>query len=192
MKKIIVLTAAIALAACTSGNYPDFEYTNNSGSAVEFRTSEKDSPLHRVENGRRYTLSSDVRGRSRITYISEPFVTWEYRNNDVYDIVFLKHEIQLTIKNYSAETVVVKEKFNLLSHLAQSEIILGPGGSQNDTVNAVLHTFKPVWKTSPESARLRLVNRDSGEQYSVGFNEIAAGSAYMLGIGRPPAGEWWK
>ncbi|GHV96677.1 hypothetical protein AGMMS50293_29970 [Spirochaetia bacterium] len=122
MKKIFLALALVilAFASCGTGTYPSFTYTNNSGKAITFRTAEKDSPRYELAAGGSIPLDSAVRGRADIVDLQPSYVSWEYNNGDVYDIVFIA-PLTVEVKNYlDIEIMIIEEK----GHLDPAEIIV--------------------------------------------------------------------
>ena len=189
-KFVFAVVLVLLLAACGTENYPDIAYYNNSGAEVNFRTKEKDSPTYKITDTGPLRLSSDVRGRSIIDSIKEQYITWEYINSDPHNIEFKKYDIKLLIKNNTSNTVVVKEKSDLLSGLYNSEepvnigvdpelwdkipdtelineIILDPKSEKY----VMLHTKKPVWKITPETTSITLIDKD-GNEFMAGADQL--------------------
>jgi len=195
MKAILVFTVALALlfAACGTDSYPDIRYTNNHNAEISFRTAEQEYHLYRLgkknEPNSSMRLSADVRGRSTILKIDQPLITWEYNNNDYNDIIFEKYNIRLIIENHTTETIIIKEKFDLLSGVYEeddpdwiligeelNEIIIPPG---SDVVYAMLHTRRPVWKITPETIDITLEDNE-GKEFMAGKDQLDITKTYTL------------
>lgn len=215
MKNLLILAfPALFLASCGSGEYRDITYTNNYGEAIEFKTVEKDSPAYKLEAGESTTLASDVPGRTEIRTINQRLATWEYKNNDVYEIQFIKRKsYTVEIINFASYGVTITEKNNYLEVEKNGTIegqIAVPGagvseGSGDGEVSlgrasASIYTNKPVFvfmNTSEIKFKLRRCH-DSKTQNDGGNCEICRkpkkdldNAFFILGID-PPSGEWWK
>lgn len=127
MQKNYFLPALVLLVclSCAKESYPPIVYTNLSNRDITFRTTEKDSPLYKLNKldpnlpGSKLTLDSDERGRSEIISVYPPYIGWEWKNGDIYAIEFQNDPtklppINLHIKNTTTEAVTLTEKHGYL------------------------------------------------------------------------------
>jgi hypothetical protein len=108
--------------------------------------------------------------------------------------MFVKHEFDLRIKNFSSLNIVVAEKFNLVSSLTGDSGIAIPSYNpvSLNSIKARLHTLNPVLHIFPETSNFELVN-SKGERYQVWFSDFFdKDGPFTLGVGdRPEDEEWW-
>jgi hypothetical protein len=192
MKRILFVPALLALfVSCeASVSYPDnIKYTNKTGMTVKFWTAENNSPEYELPAYYSMNLPSDVRGRTQISGIEAPLVTWEHNNNSEYDIWLIKKGKDLEIRNYTNDTITVKEKNRYISKdgvwPVDEEVKIGPKKHRNyeaDGLNLQLYTKKPVWIIEPQK-RFELIKipPDEGDNFAT----------YILGIEPPYDDEEW-
>jgi hypothetical protein len=134
-------------------------YTNNSGKDIIFRTAEKDSPRYEVAVGGSIALDSAVRGRADIVGLQPSYVSWEYKNGDVYDIVFMA-PLAVEVKNFlDIEIMLIEEK----GHLDPAEIIVKAAtpGSPDDTPGEAVLDPGEVIKVYTNKPKFNLWGKDS-------------------------------
>ena len=194
MKGSLIVLALLLFAACESSvTYQDIKYTNSTGETgktVKFWTAENNCPDgYELPVGASMSLPSDVRGRTQISSIETPLVTWEYNEDNVYDIRFVKVGRSLEIRNYSQDKVIVKEKNGFISKNNDEwpvvEVKIGPRHDEDYKAvnNLKLYTKKPVWIIEPPIRfELKEILDESDEV-----------KYYILGI-KPPwdDDEWYK
>jgi len=181
----------LVFISCGTGEYPDMKYTNKTDKPITFTTAEKESPYYTLTAGGAagaadpfFTLASDVRGRTEITYIDQNLVTWKYKDGkDVYDIEFvIREEIKLEIRNYAEwEITLTEKKGHVLDNAKTSDTITLTAGSVTapEIYNAFLYTKNPVWVFT------------SGKAPSFEPIFLEEEDKYILAL-QPPSGEWWK
>ena len=186
MKGSLIVLALLLFAACESSvTYPDIKYTNTTDKPIKFWTAENNCPDgYQLAAHASMNLSSDVRGRTQISYIDTPLVTWEYHENNECDIRFIKKGKSLEIRNYTKEKIVVKEKNGYISEDDEwpVEVEIKPKHSEDyEVVNLKLYTEKPVWIIDPQKRfELKKLPDEGEEKYT-----------YILGIEPPWDDEEW-
>ena len=173
---VLILALGLMFYSCGTGDYPEIHYTNNLGTDIEFTTAEKNSPEHTVEAGKTITLSSDVPGRADIKSISERLAAWEYKDGNVYNIIFVpRKDYALDILNFAIVPVTISEKNGLLEKLhieaeaAVSESVPGKASTK-------MYTTEPVFIFA-NASDITFKFRKNNDKYFLGIN--------------PPDGAWW-
>jgi len=191
MKGSLFVLALLLFMSCESETYPDIRYTNEARQPVKFWTAEYNCPDgYKLDTDASMSLPSDVRGRTQISSIETPLVTWEHHEFNEYDIRLIKEGRSLEIRNYTQEKIVVKEKNGYISQDGEWPYIkveIGPrtsGKYKADEQNLKLYNVKnPVWIIEPDkSFVLKKIPDPDGDEKK---------DKYILGIEPPEDDEEW-